>query len=87
MHIKLVTYMRNSENFNIGLKNVIKILAAFLFVFSTSGCASNEQKINKTLEVKDMRAIAELATVECYFHNVAKSDQPTGKVWYEFLSY
>lgn len=67
------------------MKNLIKILAAFLFVFSVSGCASNEQKINKTLEVKDMRTIAELATVECYFHNVAKSDQPTGKVWYEFL--
>ena len=41
-------------------------------------------RIEKSIEIKEMRAITELATVECYFHNVAKSDEETVKAWFEF---
>lgn len=34
-------------------------------------CATNQKSIMK-LEVSEMKAITELATLECYFHNVAK---------------
>ena len=41
-------------------------------------------RIEKSIEIKEMRAITELATVECYFHNVAKSDEETDQAGFEF---
>lgn len=70
------------------MKKRIQTLLAILLVISVSGCTQKEETVNETdinkIEVNEMRAIAELATVECYFHNVAKFDQDTNKSWFEF---
>lgn len=65
------------------MKRFLQIVLSILLLSLVCGCSSNDVKVEKTIEIKEMRAIAELATVECYFHNVAKSDQQTNKVWYE----
>ena len=65
------------------MKKVLTIIAVLSMLLMTSGCQQTA-KIDKSLEVKEMRAISELATVECYFHNVAKSNEPTNKAWFEF---
>ena len=65
------------------MKKVLTIIAVLSMLFMTSGCQQTA-KVDKSLEVKEMRAISELATVECYFHNVAKSNESTNKTWYEF---
>ncbi len=65
------------------MKRFLQIVLSILLLSSVCGCSSNDVKVEKTIEIKEMRAIAELATVECYFHNVAKSDQQTNKAWYE----
>ena len=56
---------------------LISICSVFLIACNAS------PKINKSIEIKEMREIAELATVECYFHNVAKSDKDLNPAWYE----
>lgn len=65
------------------MKKVLTIIAVLSMLFLTCGC-QQFTKIDKTLEIKEMRAISELATVECFFHNVAKSNESTNKTWYEF---
>ena len=65
------------------MKKILKMLFTSLLTISLLGCSQVDTIFNKKIEIKEMRAIAELATVECYFHNVAKSDQATNKVWYE----
>ena len=68
-----------------------KILSSFLvlsLLFTLAGCNSKPQeepkKAEATIEVDEMRAIANLATVDCYFHNVAKSDREMNPAWYQF---
>ena len=64
-------------------KIIICIFVALFSLLALAGC-STAPKVNKTIEIKEMREIAELATVECYFHNVAKSDKKLDPAWYEF---
>lgn len=68
------------------MKKLIQVLSAVLLIISVSGCVQkeNENIQEEKIEVTKMRAIAELATVECYFHNVAKFDQSNDKSWFEF---
>lgn len=68
------------------MKKLIQVLSAILLIISVSGCVQkeNENIQEEKIEVTKMRAIAELATVECYFHNVAKFDQSNDKSWFEF---
>lgn len=66
------------------MKKILKTVLSILILITMHGCAKEtEIKKEKEIEIKEMRAIAELATVECYFHNVAKSDEPNNKAWYE----
>lgn len=65
------------------MKKIIKFLFIALFSINLVAC-NKDLHIQKDIELKEMRAITELATVECYYHNVAKSDEPTNKTWYEF---
>ena len=64
------------------MKRFMKSIIVFLLMLSVSGCNQNDVTISK-IDIKDMRAIAELATIECYFHNVAKSEEILDKAWYE----
>lgn len=68
-----------------------KLLSCFLvlsLLFALAGCNSKSKEDSKkaetSIEVDEMRAIANLATVDCYFHNVAKSDREMNPAWYQF---
>ena len=68
-----------------------KLLSCFLvlsLLFALAGCNSKSKedpkKAETSIEVDEMRAIANLATVDCYFHNVAKSDREMNPAWYQF---
>lgn len=64
------------------MKKVYCILLSICSVFFAA--CNSSSGINKSIEIKEMREIAELATIECYFHNVAKSDKELNPAWYEF---
>lgn len=50
-----------------------KILVLFLSMVMTISCiACGQQEINVEPKVSQMKAICELAVMECYYHNVAK---------------
>ena len=68
-----------------------KILSSFLvlsLLFALVGCNSKPKEEPKkpetSIQVDEMRTIANLATVDCYFHNVAKSDREMNPAWYQF---
>lgn len=65
------------------MKRIVCPLIMLSFLTCLTAC-QQANRIKKDLEIQEMRAITELATVQCYFHNVAKSDEPTNKAWYEF---
>lgn len=66
------------------MERIIKLLTLSFVMFNLFGCQKDISAVKKDLELKEMRSIAELATVECYYHNVAKSDEPTNKSFFEF---
>ena len=70
------------------MKKLISSVLAFALLLAMAGCNSKkkeeEKKPEQTIEITEMREIAELATVDCYFHNVAKSDRELNPEWYEF---
>ena len=70
------------------MKKLISSVLACALLFAMAGCDSKkkeeEKKPEQTIEITEMREIAELATVDCYFHNVAKSDRELNPEWYEF---
>jgi hypothetical protein len=68
------------------MKKILSSLLVLSLLFAVAGCSSKKEdkSVQKTIEVKEMREIAELATVDCYFHNVAKSDREVNPEWYQF---
>ena len=69
------------------MKKIMNCVLAFALLLTMAGCSSRkkeEKKPEQTIEITEMREIAELATVDCYFHNVAKSDRELNPEWYEF---
>lgn len=65
------------------MKKLLVSCLMFTLTLSLAGCGKEPIKA-ETIDVKEMREIAELAAVDCYFHNVAKSDKNLTKGWYEF---
>ena len=69
------------------MKKLLSSFIALSLLLTMAGCnqkAKEEPAPQKSIEIKEMREIAELATVDCYFHNVAKSDRELNPEWYEF---
>ena len=63
-------------------------LTLALSSFALAGCSSQEQK---SADFSGVQSVAELATLKCYYHNVAKAEQDGGlfdigykKVWVEY---
>lgn len=56
------------------MKRVIALLLAAMILFSFSACGKTEkeERINMEPQVSQMKAICELAVMDCYYHNVAK---------------
>ena len=60
---------------------LIAVMLAFLIIGTFSGCTDKKaavQAVNATPEVEELKSICELATLECYYHNVAKSVKTKG---------
>lgn len=72
-------------------KTMIGAMCALTLVlgsFALVGCSSQEQK---SADFSGVQSVAELATLKCYYHNVAKAEQDGGlfdigykKVWVEY---
>ena len=68
------------------MKKTVKVLAiiTMLGLFCSCGAEKNMADITQMQpELSQMKAISELATMECYYHNVAKSEKPAGTgIWH-----
>ena len=57
----------------------IAIVLLFAFVVSMfSGCSQKAESNPKEPDITQIRSICNLATLECYYHNVAKSEKKAG---------
>ncbi len=58
------------------MKKIIALVLSLVMCFSLASCSSgNESSVPEKIpepEITKMRSICELATMECYYHNVAK---------------
>lgn len=70
------------------MKRIFSLLLIFVLVFCLSSCT---KKSNAKLEVEDIHAICELATIKCTYNNVAQIDkkkdnvfQKNRKMWIEY---
>ena len=70
----------------------IKIITAVLLLVILSGCSYNINESSTTdsnpgikPELTEIRSICNLATLECYYHNVAISNKPAGTGLKSFL--
>ncbi len=58
------------------MKRTILLIVVMLFTLSSVGCGND--KNGKEPDVAQIRSICNLATLECYYHNVAKSEKKAG---------
>lgn len=64
------------------MKKIISLFLAILLMIMLVAC--NESRPNATMmepQIVQMRSICELATMKCYYHNVAKFFQDGGEGW------
>lgn len=68
------------------MKKIISIILIVIMSFSLVAC-SNKKETNREIEpqASQMKSICELATMKCYYHNVAKymDDDATGMLWWK----
>lgn len=62
------------------MKKIISIFLVVITLLSMSACVAEKPEVKP--ELTQMRAICELATLECYYHNVAKFYEE-GKNWWD----
>lgn len=64
------------------MKRIISILLIVVMCLSFTACSNNKEIAP---QVSQMKAICELATVQCYYHTVAKymEDDATGVLWWK----
>ncbi len=61
------------------MKKITLILLCVLLSCGTFGCApKNSNSVKKEPDITQIRSICNLATLECYYHNVAKSTKTAG---------
>ena len=70
------------------MKRIFSVLLVLVMVLSLSAC---DKKSDAELKVEDIHAICELATIKCYYNNVAQIDkkknnifQKDRKMWIEY---
>ena len=65
------------------MKKIISILLVFMLAFSCMACAKTTEP--KQEIVPQMKAICELATMKCYYHNFAKytREDAAGILWWK----
>lgn len=67
------------------MKKLISMLLAAVMYFSLTACSSTEDKRDILPQEAQMRSICELATMQCYYHNVAKyfEEDAAGTLWWK----
>ena len=61
-------------------KRIIALaLMLSLLIGCMTACAGNSQSIEEKPDITTIRSICEMATLECYYHNVAKSDKTASR--------
>lgn len=68
------------------MKKIISAMLAAAICFSFTGCSSkNEETKEITPQASQMKSICELATMQCYYHNVAKYTEKDaeGFLWWK----
>lgn len=65
------------------MKKVNRIILVFVMCLSLVACSKSNKDI--TPQASQMKSICELATMQCYYHNVAKymDDDATGALWWK----
>lgn len=63
-------------------KNKFLVVSTLFFCFLLSGCKQNNNVIVKEPNITQIRSICNLATLECYYHNVAKSNK-VAESWFK----
>lgn len=63
------------------MKKLLIISLSFITIITCTACKS---KPGASIEKSEMKNIVELATLECFYHNVAKSSQEINNAWYKF---
>lgn len=61
--------------------NIIRVVVLAMLISTITGCSKpiENKKSTEEPEITQIRSICELATLECYYHNVAKSVKTAGK--------
>lgn len=57
------------------------VVISLIFCFILSGCKENNCAIVKEPDITQIRSICNLATLECYYHNVAKSQKAADSIF------
>ena len=66
------------------MKKIIAIILIGLMITASTACGSNITYTNMEPKVSQMKAICELAVMECYYHNVAKfKEDETGILFWK----
>lgn len=68
------------------MKKIIPLLMSLFLVFSASACKNSEVKsVEMEPDTTQMKAICELAVMDCYYHNVAKfkEENAEGFLWWQ----
>lgn len=68
------------------MKKKLCVLLALICLLAIPGCGTNHKVEKEVLpELSQMQAICELATMKCYYHNVAKyyEEDASGILWWE----
>ena len=60
------------------MRRISSFLLSVLLICLLSGCSNKANLPQKEPDITQIRSICNLATLECYYHNVAKSDKKAG---------
>lgn len=60
------------------MKKIAIILLSALIICTFSGCSLKKEKTVNKPDITQIRSICNLATLECYYHNVAKGTKEAG---------
>ncbi|MGM9927956.1 MAG: DUF4230 domain-containing protein [Bacillus sp. (in: firmicutes)] len=67
------------------MKKIIFMVLACIMCFSSVACSSDKFAKEITPQTSQMKSICELATMDCYYHNVAKyfKEDVSGSLWWK----
>jgi len=67
------------------MKRILCIILVLVCILCTACSANEKRSDNISPQISQMKSICELATMECYYHNVAKymEDDATGTLWWK----